>query len=361
MIRADVLLAAVVALVGQQEVWLPASGFDERVRPLPAMAVGYLVAAVALSLRRRAPLLCTALVTTALSALCLTSGAPDGLGSLLPLLVALYSVTRWSSVPHSLAGAALVAGATAVHEATDPRFVFDGRTVGTWCVVAAAGVIGAVLQARAHEADRVRQLAAEAERARISAELHDLVGHGMSLGVLQVSAAQTTLEAGQLPDTERRLAELEGTLRSTLDEVRRLLAVTGRDQVAPREPQPGLEEIPDLVARVEAAGVPATLANRVRRPLPAGVALVAYRVVQESLTNVMRHARAPVRVTVDDAGDRLLVVVADEGPGAAELTGGSGIAGMRRRVELYGGRLELASAPGRGVTVTAVLPLPVPG
>ncbi len=214
-----------------------------------------------------------------------------------------------------------------------------------------------------HEA-QTRQ-AVEAERARIASELHDVVTHNVSVMVVQAGAARRVLDRSPELATEALLA-VEGSGRTAMSELRHLLgllAPAAEGDVA-LIPQPGLGQVPALVDRVRAAGLPAELVVDGARALPPGVDLAAYRVVQEALTNVIKHgggARAQIRLVY---GERELVItVTDDGAPerpagyGARGAGGRGLIGLRERLGLYGGELDAGPRPGGGWRVRAVIPL----
>jgi signal transduction histidine kinase len=372
--RGDVVIALVVALVGQQEVWFPAAGFSAGVGPRAAVSTAYLIASLALVWRRRAPLTVLVVVAAVLSVDYLAFGAPEGLGTLLPPVVAFYAVGRYADTRRFLVGLAVVVLHLAVHETRDPQFTFDGPTVVFWAILVGVGFLGVTLRARAAEvreaADRAelaearreeqdRQVVA-AERARLAGELHDIVGHGLSLMVLQLVAVDGRVEKGDLDAARRQLATLENTARETLAETRRLVQVMDAGE-SERGPQPGLSDVPALVEDVSSAGARVELLVSGRpATVSAGLGLTVYRVVQEALTNVMRHSRPAVaRVVLDTRLDTLVVEVTDEGVGPA-VSGdpGRGLRGMRERVTLYGGTLDAGPQPGGGFRVLAAFPLP---
>jgi signal transduction histidine kinase len=210
--------------------------------------------------------------------------------------------------------------------------------------------------------DEAQRAAAE-ERVRIARDLHDVVAHHISVIAVQAEAAQEVL-AAHPERAERAMATVAETARTALGELRRMLGLLRSD--AGRAPQPDLGAVDELVASVRGAG----LAVEVRttgpaRPVDGVVGVTAYRIVQESLTNVLRHADAR-RACVDLAfdADALVIRVADDGrgpraarPGATNGGGGQGIVGMRERVTVLGGRLETGPAPDGGFTVEARLPL----
>jgi signal transduction histidine kinase len=212
---------------------------------------------------------------------------------------------------------------------------------------------------RAAAADAVRQAAAE-ERLRIARELHDVVAHAMSVIAVQAGTGRFVIE--ESPDVARdALATIEATSRDALQEMRRLLSVL-RDDEEPSAlaPSPTLDDITPLVDVTERAGVRVTVRTTgAPRPLPSGVDLCAYRIVQEALTNVRKHARAAhATVTVSYAPTALELEVVDDGVGdLGPCAAGHGHVGMRERVALYGGSLEVGAANDVGYRVVATFPL----
>jgi signal transduction histidine kinase len=221
-----------------------------------------------------------------------------------------------------------------------------------------------------HEAETRR--AVEAERARIASELHDVVTHNVSVMVVQAGAARRVLDSS--PDEARgALLAVEASGRTAMGELRHLLgllapaggAAGGEEAVL--VPQPGAGQIPALVDRVRAAGLDVELTVTGARDLPPGVDLAAYRVVQEALTNVIKHASAGrAVVSIEYRTDDLLITVLDEGgyPQAGSSpkgTGGRGLIGLRERIGLYGGELDAGPRPGGGWRVQARIPLDGPG
>jgi signal transduction histidine kinase len=223
-----------------------------------------------------------------------------------------------------------------------------GRTVRSWREKSVA------LERANRE---LAQAAVAIERARIARELHDVVAHNVSMMVVQAGAAERVL-AGEQPHVRDALAAIADTGRQTVDEMRTLLGVLRG--VAPLAPQPGLADLEQLVAGVREAGLPVTLRiEGDRRPLPQAADLSAYRIVQEALTNALKHAgpaRADVIVRFESGA--LTLEVRDTGTGAAQGTGsGHGLVGMRERVAMFGGELEASPAPDGGFAVRARLPV----
>jgi signal transduction histidine kinase len=220
--------------------------------------------------------------------------------------------------------------------------------------------VAAIELERAATAER----AAAGERARITRELHDVVAHSVSVMVVQVSGVRRLLRADQGRERDALLS-VERTGREALAEMRRMLGVMKSEETraAALAPQPGLQHLDRLVAQVEKAGLRVQL--RVEGPptdLPAGIDVSAYRIVQEGLTNALKHARgAHAEVVVRYVEDGVEVEVADDGPGSngAEVDG-DGLAGMRERVALFGGTLAAGPREGGGFVVRAQLPLGAP-
>ncbi len=213
----------------------------------------------------------------------------------------------------------------------------------------------------AHERERTAHLAVAEERARIARELHDVVAHGLSVIAIQADGAEAALDHD--PSLARKpLAAIRRSAEESLAEMRRLLGVLREDDAgADLAPQPGLAQLPGLVERARAAGIPVTLdVEGAPRPLPASVDLSAYRIVQEALTNVSKHAGgagASVRVSWSASTLGLRVLDTGTGRGVRVNGDGHGLVGMRERVKLHGGSLRTGALPGGGFEVSAELPL----
>jgi signal transduction histidine kinase len=222
-----------------------------------------------------------------------------------------------------------------------------------------------VAEERAAQAERDREaaarIAAAEERARIARELHDIVAHALSVMVLQVGAVRHRLT--DLPEEDRdALEDVEGTGRTALAKVRRLLgAMREEDRQVELEPQPGLGNLEPLVESVRSAGLPVRLrVDGEPLALPRALDLSAYRIVQEGLTNVLKHAEASqAEVVVRHGGDELQLEIRDDGRGPARGdSAGNGLVGIRERVKLYDGEMTAGAANGGGFVLTASLRLP---
>jgi signal transduction histidine kinase len=224
-----------------------------------------------------------------------------------------------------------------------------------------------VLRARVEEAERARAVAAERaateERARIASELHDVVAHSVSVMVVQSSGVRRLLREDQHRERDALLS-VEQIGRQALTEMRRMLGVMRPGEEAPASltPQPGLQHLDHLISQVVEAGLPVTLRVEGERPqLPPGVDLSAYRIVQEGLTNALKHAPGSnAEVVIRFLDNKLNLEIADDGKEVTVEDGlGHGLVGMRERVALYGGTLEAGPREGGGYVLRAELPLEV--
>jgi len=332
---------------------------------------------VPLAWRRRAPLtvVLIAAVTVVVYGEVETSGAHQTL--VLALAIATFTAGYELPRPRALIAPAiiLVAAAFAVgvlgQDGADLVFVVV-LYVGPW-------VFGQLLRSRMHRvseltahADRLEREreqreaeAAEAERARIARELHDVISHSISVIAVQSQAIRRRLGPGQEREAND-LAGVESTARQAMVEMRRLLGVLRSDgEQPPLAPHPGLAQLDRLVEQVRSAGLTVEVHSAAAvPPLPPGVDLAAYRIVQEALTNSLKHASASTAVIEIDYSDGMLALtVTDDGRGVGARNGngnGHGLVGMRERVSLYGGTLELQSGNGNcGFRVHAMLPAQV--
>jgi signal transduction histidine kinase len=268
----------------------------------------------------------------------------------------------------AMAGILIVVGNDPVHQTGD-YFFTPLLFAAVW--LAGFGLGHKLEQASAAE-ERARRLelereaearaAVSEERARIARELHDVVGHAVSVMTVQASGVRRLLEPSQEREREALLA-VEQTGREALAEMRRLVGVLRRPEEAPaRAPQPSLRHLDRLVDQAREAGLPVEVRiEGEAAELPPGVDLTAYRLVQEALTNAIKHARATSADVLVRYGDGAVeLVVTDDGRGASDgkaESGGHGVAGMRERVAVYGGELEAGPRPEGGYSLRARLPL----
>ena len=294
-----------------------------------------------------------ATLAAGLAAALLLGNLPDSVEARLGLII-------------GLAGAAVVVENKPGHQAEE--FIFIP------VLVAIAWLAGFALherseqteaaEGRARQAEQEREamahIAVAEERARIARELHDIVAHSLSVMVLQAGAVRHRL-AGDLAEDKSALEEVEEAGRQALAEMRRLLGVMRRDDdERDLTPQPSLASVDALVDQISGAGLPVHLhVEGEPIALPTGIELSAYRIIQEGLTNALKHGRASrADVTLRYIRDALEVEVCDDGQGRATTDGaGYGLLGIQERVKIYGGTMTAETAPGRGFALKTRLPL----
>ncbi|MFI5832878.1 sensor histidine kinase [Micromonospora sp. NPDC051300] len=342
---------------------------------VPGLPVRYLVPVLAVllpaGLLRRRPLLALGLMLAGASLVTATTNAWEqgylaGLWYLQFLVVdvMLGAVAargpRRVSVPAAVMVLLVQVVAAFVNPAAD---ALDRATLSVPAVLAAWVVGNSVLARRAHAEQLRAHAAAEAvtaERLRLARELHDVVAHSIGVIAIQAGVGARVIDS-QPAQARAALTTIETTSRETLAGLRRTLGALRRPDGAPAslDPAPGLSDLDRLVAAGADAGVRVTLTvDGEPAPLPAEVELAVYRIVQESLTNVVRHARVDrCRVTVRHAPDGVRVEVVDEGRGGPVGGEGHGIVGMRERAALLGGRCVAGPRPEGGFRVDAVLPV----
>ncbi len=287
-------------------------------------------------------------------------------------LAAIFLVAMVRDRSQAIAGLAAGVGLIAVVAHNDPtggvaNFVFFS------IVFAIVWTIGFAIGRKFHEAEEAKEQAARAERAReeraraavaderarIARELHDVVGHSVSVMTVQASAVRRLLRPHQEKQRDALLV-VEQTGREALAEMRRMVGVLRRPEEAPAlAPQPSLQYLDKLVEHAREAGLPVELLIEGKpEQLPAGVDLTAYRLVQEGLTNALKHAEARHAEVLVRYGDgRVELTVSDDGRGIGSGDGGGhGLVGMRERVSVYGGELEAGPRAGGGYRLRATLP-----
>jgi signal transduction histidine kinase len=366
----DAALALLFATVAQLEVWT--GGMPGPPAAKLALAV---LTTVPLAWRTVAPV-ATVVVTTSGYALAVVLGVPadEPLVPLLAPLVAIYSLGAHGSVPGIMAGggAALTAYAVASAAGTGtevPDLLLSGASVlGALAVGRAVRVMGFeadVLEARTSQLERERDEKARAavaeERARIARELHDVIGHSISVMGVQAGAVRRLLAPEQAREREALLA-VERVGRDAVEEMHRLLGFlrSNGERVTPGTPLT-LTRVNDLVTEMRGAGLEVELhVEGELDDLSAGRALAGFRILQEALTNVLRHAPgARVSASLRRTAGELRIEVADDGGGRPDTrpgSGGQGLVGMRERAALYGGTLEAGPRADGGFIVFARLP-----
>lgn len=367
----DLALAVAIAGLGVLEAFW---GVDSTHRQGPEWVQGllYVVTALLLVGRRRRPLECLAAIVVLSIAEFLAVGSPEGMGVALPAVVAAYSVGRYEEQPRTWCGLGLVVVLWFGWDALDPMNTTlslhaDGLIwLSPWVI---AWLVGSLVRTTANAAQQRRltreQQASRAvaeERNRIARELHDVIGHSVSVMTVQASAVRRRLRPDQAVEREA-LETVESMGREALGEMRRMVGVLRQSgDGSDREPPPGLSQLDGLIEKFRRAGLPVTLERCAGdRALAPGLDLTAYRLIQEGLTNALRHAQAPSYVTVSvehGVGD-VRVAVRDDGigrPGEADEAA-HGLLGMRERVAVYGGTLVAGPRAHRGFELVATLPV----
>jgi signal transduction histidine kinase len=361
----DSLLAAGLVALLVVQVWtLSVSTGDKLVTTVCGLAI-----VVPLARRSRMPLvLLGVLLATAVVGHWLPKPVTDVEAFGFIVLVTLYSTGAHTSGRRAWIGGGAAGLFAVVALLEDPQGFYLGGVLFFALLFGAPWLAGVVVQRRRSSEARMRQQrdAAEAaiveERARIARELHDVVAHAISVIVLQARGGRRLLDT-EPEETRGALDTIEHTAQQALVEMRRLVGLLREsDEVLDLAPQPTLSQLDHLVAQVRAAGLPVEVAIEGEPvELPPGVDLSAYRIVQEALTNALKHAGPTrARITLDFGTDGLDVDVADDGVGAGAGNGGSGggygLAGIRERVAVVGGELDARPRPGGGFVVHARLP-----
>lgn len=372
----DRLIVLALGGLGLSEIWIFARSYP--VNTFLANIFLCLFASLTMLWRRRAPVavlfICVAALGIQANFFNPTSQPP--LTTFVLLLVVFYSVAAHGEGRRADVGA-VVAFAAEILAIDVPRFLAGenpGDIIPAWAFIIVFWFIGKTMRQRRLQAveleDRASQLELEREekarlavaeeRSRISRELHDVIAHSVSVMVVQSQAAQRLLE-GEQRNARQALKSIETTGRQALTEMRRLLGILRRtDAELALAPQPSLEHLNTLFEQMREAGLPVELRiEGEAEPLPPGVDLSAYRIVQEALTNTLKHAGpARARVKIHYGDDEVVLEVSDDGRGTGRGGGsGQGLIGMRERVALYGGVLQSGNRDDGGYLVRARLPL----
>jgi signal transduction histidine kinase len=365
-LASDSVVAVALAVFVQQDIWGSSSYFTaSKWIYVPAG----LLMTLPLAFRRRAPPAVVAVVMASLAFEALAVGsAPTPDSQLVGWLLAIYSVAAHRDRVAAAVGGAISFAAGVIWIGFDdllfPLVVFGGAWVAGR-LVRQRQLYADAIEERATALEREREAnvraAAGEERARIARELHDLLSHSVSVMVVQAAAERSAVGSDRAAPVQA-LEAIERTGRQALAEMRRLFALLRSEAPADLAPQPTLAELDTLVGQVREAGLPVELQVDVdpHAVVPPGVALCAYRIVQEALTNVLKHAGpAQASVLVRYASESLVLEVKDDGRGADRAAAaGHGLAGMRERVTLYGGEFDAGTRNGGGFVVRARLPLP---
>jgi signal transduction histidine kinase len=375
----DVTAVAVLFAVGALE----AVAIDDLRGPLGLNIVALAALTAPLAWRRRQPLAVVgAIIAVATVQAAVLTDASRFTSTFLVLLLSAYSAGAYAEARGAFVGLlglfaliSVVNVLAAEHMGVGDYLFPSGLSLLCW-LAGRATRHRSRLAEELHEAavraeeDREahRRAAVAGERRRVAREMHDIVAHSISVMVVQAGGARRILERDPRRAAEAA-ARIEQTGRDALAEMRRLLGVLRpEERRSEREPQPGMAGVGALVERARGAGLPVALRVEGERPeLPQGLDLAAYRIVQEALTNALRHAGgAPAEVLVRYGPDAIELEVADRGPGPRlpPATGardpgpaGHGLVGMRERAQLYGGELHAGPRPGGGFAVRARLPV----
>jgi signal transduction histidine kinase len=372
--QADTLAGAVLALVSMLWVVFAAERVD-----VPVVAVLFNgIAGGSVALRRRSPLAATAIAIMAVVGFEVLAYVDNWIFPALAILLNIYSLAAYTEAPRVYVYLSITLVALWLAVAVDPSSQTPGDFLFTmfifWLLPASAGrtihnrrALTVVLEAKAQRLEREREeQAREAvtdERARIARELHDVVAHSVSVMVIQAGGARRVARSDR-EQAREALVAAQWAGREALVEMRRMVGVLrrGEEELEGAAP-PGLGHLGALVTQARSAGLPVEL--RVEgepEELSAGADLAAYRVIQEALTNAIKHAGpARARVIVRYGAGAVDIEVSDTGTGPSSATpadgGGHGLVGMRERVALYGGELAAGPRPGGGFALTARLPL----
>jgi signal transduction histidine kinase len=359
-VRLDYALALVLTVVAQIEIWFGSEVHSHRL--WGALIVN--VSTLSVAVRRRYPALVGTMLPVFEASQHALNRDPQIVAGPIGYFCALYALAVWTPPRAFWTGLGLIVTADFASSA-GPGGTIKGTVPFTVVTVVAMLLVRRVIgdrERRAELAERERDVAAREavveERARIARELHDVIAHNVSMMVVQAGAERRVVEDGTTHDV---LETVEQIGRSALTEMRRLVGMLRSDTDDSLAPQPGLDDLPRLAKQVCEAGLPVELlVEGERRELPAGIELSAYRIVQEALTNALKHAGdARAEVHVRYGPDSLELEIVDDGAAGAAVatTGGHGLVGMQERVALYGGRLDAGRRPSGGFAVRVLLPI----
>jgi signal transduction histidine kinase len=388
----DIAVAMLVGVLGQLEAWAGV-GATHQQGPVWAQSVLYAVAAVLLLWRRQHPLGVLGVMTAVYVVEFAAFGSPEGNGVAFAPIVATYSVGRYAAPRRSWLALPLAfvfwlgwmsfdplneGGSTAERLGTA---VWMSPSIIAWLAGALVRVTLLNREQRAATREQQASRAVAEERNRIARELHDVVGHSVSVMTVQAAAVRRRLRDDQGVEREA-LETVERVGREAMAEMRRLVGVLREPdgERASLEPSPGLGQVDRLAEQFRSSGLPVSVTvTGDPRELPGGVDLTAYRLLQEGLTNSLRHASGASHAEVVIAYDRdaVRLEVVDDGPGGrrsgtgvsggvrgsdavvgddADATGGNGLVGMRERIAVYGGSLRAGPRADGGFELVAVLP-----
>lgn len=370
--RSDVLLAAVLTFACVAELFAPYSFEHSPATGPSAVNIALaIVLGVSVAWRRVHPMLFAPFVYALLAIQTAVVVRPNVYVEILISLIGLYGITAYATsrraVVLSTLGCVAFATVMGSRDTQDPvgevvtLFVFGAVIMLAGWVVRRQRTIAEQMRAQRDQAeDRARAITAT-ERARIARELHDVVAHGMSVVVLQARGGRRMVDA-QPERAKQAFDDIGRVAADCLEEMRRLLGILRAEpdaEQAPMAPQPRMGELDALVAQARGSGGRVELAVvGEQRELAPAIELSAYRITQEALTNVLKHAPgSTARIRLGYRPDALSIEVTDDGPGMRGGRTGHGLIGMRERAELYGGTFDAGNEPGGGFAVRALLPL----
>ena len=367
----DVLLAAGLTVFTQYELWV---GREEVQGSLALQRGAFAAMTVAVAGRRIAPLLALCTVAAALVVQTAFGGDAPVVGGFLAMIVVTHSAATYRERRGALVGLVVMLAAVETYPIVNQDDIQLADEIGNAALFVVVWGLARAVRSRQHRAEELehraatlereqeaqRQLAIAEERARIARELHDIVAHGVSIMVLQAGGARQLLGEGNERVRESLLA-VEHAGRQALGEMHRLLGVLRSDNGGAPAPAPAsLGQVDDLAEQMHAAGLPVeVVVESVPRPLPQSVDLSAYRIIQEALTNSLKHAGpTQARVSIRYGDDGVDVEVSDRGRGRAKRgrRRGNGLVGMQERASLFGGSLQAGPRPDGGWLVSAHLP-----
>jgi signal transduction histidine kinase len=361
--RADVALALLLAAVGEADVfvgdWRGTHAVNAVVVPIMGLALAW---------RRRYPVGVLAFNVVCISALSVAFGGSETSTAVFIMVAAVFSAAAHGEKP--VATVALSVATAAVQTSLDPAVQTFGDAVWDLMLLTITLVVGfgmrartTALEERAEAIERNQELLAAAavdeERRRIARELHDIISHSLGVLVLQAGAAEQVVERD--PQRAREvLRSIRATGQEAIGEMGMLLGLIRGEAVASREPQPSLADVDRLVGKMREAGLDVGLQiEGQRRALSPALELSAFRIVQEGLTNALKHAgTGHARVVLRYGDNELEVEVADDGSANGNGHGSRrGLAGIGERVAVFGGRLDAGPRPDGGWTLRAGFPL----
>jgi signal transduction histidine kinase len=346
--RSEVLLAAAVLVMAAVEL-----AANPAIQPRAAAVPLEILLAITLAWRRQFPLVVVVAVAT-IATIETIAGVPldQPIVPLIAAVIATFTVAAHRPLRPASAGMVLMIGAIGTQTLWVASRIVYSRTRENVALQAQTNRL-------AEERDASTAQAAAAERGRIARELHDVIGHSLSVMVVQAGAAERVI-AREPARAEEAMRAVQDTGRQALSEMAHLLGILREDgEELGFVPQPGISDLPALVAQTRSAGLPVELhIEGEQHPVPAGVELSLFRIVQEALTNARKHA-GPAHATVllRYGPDAIEAVVSDDGHGSANGSGGGhGLVGMRERARLYGGALQAEPGPNGGFVVRVSMP-----